>query len=75
MNVKVFNLMSRVNKTRFVVQHVDWTKLYVIQMKNGIMMNVGASELDDWSSCRDDYMWNPGTCNWECNKVCKIDEY
>ena len=43
MNVKVFNLMSRVNKTRFVVQHVDWTKLYVIQMKNGIMMNVGAS--------------------------------
>ena len=32
-------------------------------------------ELDDWSSCRDDYMWNPSTCNWKCNKVCKIDEY
>ena len=20
-------------------------------------------------------MWNPGTCNCECNKACKIDEY
>ena len=20
-------------------------------------------------------MWNPSTCNCECNKACKIDEY
>ena len=20
-------------------------------------------------------MWNPSTCDYECNKACKIDEY
>ena len=20
-------------------------------------------------------MWNPSTCDWECNKACKIDKY
>ena len=32
-------------------------------------------ELDDWDSCEKDYMWNPSTCNCECNKACKIDKY
>ena len=32
-------------------------------------------ELNDQGSCKNDYMWNPGTCNFECNKACKIDEY
>ena len=32
-------------------------------------------EVDDWSSYKDDYMWNPSTCACECNKVFKIDEY
>ena len=35
----------------------------------------GCKELDDWSSCKNDYMWNPSTCDCECNKACKIDEY
>ena len=30
-------------------------------------------ELYDWSSCKDDYLWNPRTCDYECNKACKID--
>ena len=29
-------------------------------------------ESDDWSSCKDDYMWNPSTCDAEGNKSCKI---
>ena len=29
---------------------------------------------DDWNSCNDDYMWNPSTCDCECNKACRIDE-
>ena len=53
-------------------------KLYVIQSKNGVMNNeyrCECKELNDWSSCKDDYMWNPGTCDCECNKVCKVDQY
>ena len=32
-------------------------------------------EFNDWSSCRNDYIWNPTTCDCECNKACKIDEH
>ena len=32
-------------------------------------------ELADWSSCKDDYISNPSTCDCECNKACKIDKY
>ena len=32
-------------------------------------------ELHDWSSCINDYIWNPNTCDCECNQVCKIGEY
>ena len=46
-NVKVFNLMAGVNETRYLVQHESCetkcglNKVYAIQSKNGIMMNVG----------------------------------
>ena len=40
------------------------------------MMNVGVSvKKNYWSSCKDDYMWNPITCDCECNETFKIDEY
>ena len=32
-------------------------------------------ELDDWGSCKNDYLWNPSTCDCECNKASKICEY
>ena len=32
-------------------------------------------ELNDWSSCIDDYIWNLSTWDCEYNKTCKIDEY
>ena len=53
-------------------------KLYVIQSKNGVMNNeyrYECKELNDWSSWKHGYMWNPGTCDCECNKVCKVDQY
>ena len=31
-------------------------------------------ELDAWGSCRNGCMWNPSTCNYECDKACKTDE-
>ena len=32
-------------------------------------------ELDDWGSCKDDYIWNPSTCYCDCNMACEIAEY
>ena len=28
----------------------------------------------DWSSCKNDYVWNLSTCDCKCNKACKTDE-
>ena len=54
----------------------DWMKVYVIQNKNGIIINAGVcKELDDRGSSKNDYMWNPSTCNCEYNKACKSDRY
>ena len=52
-------------------------KVYVIQSKKRIMLNLTANvkKSDGWTSYRDDYMWNPSTCKCECNKAWKIDEY
>ena len=69
MNVKEFNLISGVNKTRFIVQHES------CDCKCGTHENVSNSnqkwnpdkcrcerkEFDDWGSCKKDYMWNPRT--------------
>ena len=32
-------------------------------------------ELDDWRYCEKDYLWNLGTCIWECDIACKIDKH
>ena len=32
-------------------------------------------ELHNGNYLKDDSIWNPITCDCECNKVCKIDEY
>ena len=43
-------------------------------MNSGVF-RCGCKELDDRSSCKDDYMWNPSTCGYECDKSFKVDEY
>ena len=51
-------------------------KIHVTQSKREIMMNIGVSvELDDWTSCKNSYIWNPSTCGFGCNKTCTIGEY
>ena len=58
-------------------ENVDLMKEYVIQSKNGIIINFSVSEkeLDDWRSCEKGYIWNPSRCDCECNKATKLDEY
>ena len=82
-NAKVFNSVSRVNEIRFLVQHescgckcrLNEIVRNVKQKQKRDECRCECKELDDCSSCEKDYMWNPSTCNSECNKACKIDEY
>ena len=82
-NAKVFNLISGLNETRYLVQH----ELYECKCRlNESVFNskkkwnydecrCECKELDDWDSWEKGYMWDPRKCHCECNKACKIDEY
>ena len=83
MTVEVLSLMSRINKLRCLFQHES------CECKCGLNEGVRNSKqiwnsdgcwrecktLDNWSSCEEDYMWNPSTFNCECHKACKTKEY
>ena len=77
-NIKVFNLMSEVSKTRFLIKYesceckcrLDENACNSKQKWNHNKCWCKHKELDDWS-----YMCNPSTCDCECNKACKIGEY
>ena len=40
MNVKVFNLLSRTNETRYIKWHKNWMRVFVIINNVGIIINV-----------------------------------
>ena len=80
MNLKVFNLLSGINETRFLVQHESRECKYGLnesvcnlKQKNGTMMK--KCKIVKILNCKNGYMWNPSTYDCECNKACKIDEY
>ena len=84
MNVKVFNnLNSGVNETRFLIQHesqeskcgFNGSACNSKQELNHDEYSCDCKELDQWGSCKNDYMQIPRTCDCKCNKACKIDEY
>ena len=64
MNVKLFNLMSGVNVTRFLVQHESCKSRCVLkdsvynskQKQNHDQCQYEFKELDNWSSYKDDYV-------------------
>ena len=83
-NVKVFNLMSRINETRQIIRHETckcvcrltsavcnsmqiWTEdKYRCECKEDLINNM---------ECDKGYIWNPGTCACECDKLCDIGQY
>ena len=75
--------MLGVNKTKFLVRHKSCEckcGLNVIvfnskQKWNHHECRCECKKLDDWVSCKKDYMYDPSTCHCECNKAHKIDEY
>ena len=78
MNVKVINLISGVNKTRFIVQHESCAcecglnkNVFILKQKqNHDKCWCECKELDDQGSCEKDFMWNSTTC--DCKKMTNI---
>ena len=71
------------NEEKYLVQHESCECKYGLhksvsnlkQEWNHDKFQCECKSLDDWSSCRDDYIWNPSTCTCDCNKSWKIDKY
>ena len=82
MKLKSFNSISKVNETRFSIQH----KLCECKCRLNKSLYNWKQEWKhdkcqceckysiDWSSCKKYYMWNPSIYNCKCNKTCEIDE-
>ena len=83
LNVKVYNLMSRTNETRFIKWHETCK---CICRLDGIICNskqrwnenkcvCECKELIYKRTCDKGFIWNPSNCECECDKSCDIDEY
>ena len=80
LNVKVFNLMSRTNETRFIKWHEKCKcecKLNAIVCNNKQRWNKNkcrceCKELIDKGICDIGFIWNPSNCECECDKNCDI---
>ena len=82
LNVKVFNLMSRIIETR----HIKWHELFkcICRLDKVIYnskqrwneINVDeCKELIDKEVCDKEFIWNPSNWECECDKSCSISEY
>ena len=83
LNVKVFNLMSRTNETRFI----EWHETCKCECKFGeIVCNnkqrwnknkcrCERKELIDKGACDKGFIWNPSNCECEFDKACGVSEY
>ena len=80
MNVKVFNLMSVVNESRFLVQNescqckceINESVCSSKQKWNHNEYRCECNELDDSGSCKNDYIWNHRMLDCKCNKHVKL---
>ena len=84
MNIKVFNLLARINETRKIVWHE--TCKCVCRLTSAI-----CNDRQEWNEnkcryeCEEDlacklecdkgYMWNPSTYCCECNRYCETGQY
>ena len=68
-NVKVFNLMSRINETRHIIWHETW------QRWNEDKCRCECKELIARVICHKGFILNPSNGECECDKSCDIGEY
>ena len=82
LNVKVLNLMSRTNETRFIEGHetckcecrLDAIVCNNKQLWNNDKCRCECKELIHKGVCDKDFIWNPSNCECECNKACNFSE-
>ena len=83
-NVKVFNLMSRINETRQIIWHE--TCKCVCRLTNAICSSKQIWNKDKCRCeckeylinklvCDKGYIWNPSGCKCECDKLCDVGQY
>ena len=84
MNIKVFNLLARINETRKIVWHE--TCKCVCRLTSAICndrqeLNESKcrceckEDLIDKLVCDKGYMWNPGTCSCKCDRYRETGQY
>ena len=84
LNVKVFNMMARINETRKVVWHE--TCKCVCRLTSAICNDKQDRKANKYvCECKEDlvsklvcdkgYMRNPSTCACECDKYCEVGQY
>ena len=82
-NVKVFNLMSRINETRHIIWHESCKCICTLnasgcnnrQSSNEGKCRCECKELMDKEICDKGFIWNPSNCECECDKSCDIEGY
>ena len=83
LNVKVFNLMSRTNETRFIEWHETCKckcRLDAIVCNNKQRWNKNKCRCEckglfDKGECYKGFIWNPSNCECDCDKTGEIGEY
>ena len=83
LNVKVFNLMSRTNETKFIKWHekckckcrLDSIVCNNKQRWNKDKCRSECNKLIDKGVCDKGYAWSPSNCECECDKSCDVCEY
>ena len=83
LNVRVFNLMSRTNETRYTEWHETCKckcRLNGSACNNKQLWNEGkckceCKELIDKGACDKGFIWNPSNCECKCDKSCDVGEY
>ena len=83
LNVKVFNIMSRANGTRFIKWHetckcvcrLDEIICNDEKRWNKNKCRCECQELIDKGTCDKGLIWNPSNCECECDKNFDIGEY
>ena len=84
MNIKVFNVLARINETRKIVWHETWK--CICRLTSAV-----CNDRQEWNEnkcrckCKEDlvsklvcdkgYMLNPGTCSCECDRYCETGQY
>ena len=82
LNVKIFNLMSSTNETRFIEWHgkckckcrLDAIVCNNKQCWNKNKFRCESKELIDKEICDKGFIWNPSNCECKCDKNCDFNE-